>query len=188
MLKKIDNFFIKLQRNIGGIVFLIVFACCLCQVIFRYVIHIGAPWTEEFSRVGLAYMTFLMSALGIRQKAHPSVDFLVKKLPDRIRFAVEIFVELLIGLVGAILLFYGWQFLLRTLNDLSTTYHYSKAWWYWPIPVSGAIMVVYAIRNVCYLVISIIKNQDVTGGILSDGDEENVQPLDLDENKEDNDL
>lgn len=188
MFKKFDELCIKIQRNIGGVIFLVIFTCCLLQVIFRFVLtSVSAPWTEEFSRVGLAYMTFLMAALGIRTNEHCSVDFLMRKLPDRWRFAVKIFTELLIMLVGIILTVYGWQFLMRSLNDLATTYHYSKAWWYWPIPVSGVVMLIYSVRNIYYLILSIIKNEDVTG--FAPKEDENLTPIDLDEaDKEDDEL
>ena len=162
MLKKIDDFLIKVQKNFGGLVMLIILVCCLLQVILRY-LKIASPWTEEFSRVGIAYLTFLMAALGVRLNAHPSVDFLVRKLPDRLRYALKIFSELLIVLVGVIFIVYGWQYFLRTMGDHATTYHYAKAWWYWPIPVSGVITVAYSLRNIVFLIISIIKNEDCTG-------------------------
>lgn len=188
MLKKFDKLMIKLQSNVGGVIFLIVFVCCLLQVVFRFIIHIGTPWTEEFSRVGLAYMTFLMSALGIRQNAHPSVNFLIDKLPNRARFSMGVLIQLLICLVGVVLTYYGWQYLMREVSDLATTYHYSKAWWYWPIPASGVIMIIYSIRNIVFLIKSIIKNEDVTDMHVQT-ELDTVEKLDVDDKeKEDDDL
>ncbi len=162
MLKKIDELFIKIQKNFGGFIMLVVLICCTLQVIFRTA-NVAAPWTEEFSRVGLAYMTFLMSALGVRLNAHPSVDVLVRRFPRRVRFTIDIVIQILIGLVGFIFMFYGWKYFRITMKDRATTYHYVKAWWYWPIPVSGVITIIYAVRNIIYLVISIIRNEDCTG-------------------------
>lgn len=169
MLKKLDEFFIKVQRNFGGLVMLIVLVCCFLQVVFRSA-GIASPWTEEFSRVGIAYMTFLMAALGVRLNAHPSVDFLVKKLPLRARFALKILIELLIVLVGLILLYYGHLYFKRTLTDHATTYHYAKAWWYWPIPFSGVVTILYSVRNIVMLVRSIIEGRNLTGFIPSEAD------------------
>ncbi|MEA5152602.1 MAG: TRAP transporter small permease [Oscillospiraceae bacterium] len=170
MLKKTGELLIKIQKNFGGFVMLVILVCCLLQVMFR-MLNLASPWTEEFSRVGIAYLTFLMAALGVRLNAHPSVDFLVRRLPKRLRFSLKIFTELLIVLVGLIFVVYGWQYFLRTMGDHATTYHYAKAWWYWPIPVSGVVTVIYSVRNIIYLVISIIRNEDCTGFIPSEAEQ-----------------
>lgn len=170
MLKKIDDFLIKFQKNFGGIIMLIMLVCCFLQIIFRE-LGIASPWTEEFSRVGIAYITFLMAAFGVRINAHPSVDFFVRRLPNRVRWAIKILTELLIALVGLILLYYGWQYFQRTMTDHSTTYHYAKSWWYWPIPASGAITIIYSLRNIIALVNSIVRNEDLTGFAPSELDE-----------------
>lgn len=164
---KIDEFLIKIQRNFGGLIMLIVLFCCVMQVVLR-MINIAAPWTEEFSRVGLAYITFLMAAFGVRLNAHPSVDFLVKKLPKRVKFSLKILTELLIIVVGLIFIYYGGLYFQRTMTDHSTTYHYAKSWWYWPIPFSGLVTILYCFRNIWHLLLSIKRNEDVTGFIPTD--------------------
>lgn len=169
MLKRIDELFIKIQRNFGGFVMLVMLVCCTLQVLLRLV-NVPAAWTEEFSRVAIAYLTFLMSALGVRLNSHPSVDFLVRKLPNRARWTLKILTELLIVLMGLILTYYGWLYFQRTMTDHSTTYHYAKAWWYWPIPFSGVVTIIYCVRNIIQLVMSIIKNEDLTGFQLTEAD------------------
>ncbi len=164
MLKKIDRFFITVQKHIGGILFCAIFFFCIAQVTCRYLLHISSPWTEELARVGMVYMTFLAAAFGIRLNSHPSVDFLVKRFPLRMRMVLAILMELLIIGVGVILMVYGWQYVLRTANDLSTTYHYPKSVWYAPIPVSGVIMAIYSIRNIYLYALSFAGNRDLTGG------------------------
>lgn len=162
MLKKIDSFFITVQKHVGGFLFCAIFFCCIIQVLCRYLLHVSSPWTEEFARVGMVYMTFLAAAYGIRLKAHPSVDFLVKKLPLRPRMALAIVMELLIIGVGFVLIIYGWEYVMRTANDLSTTYHYPKSLWYIPIPVSGVIMTVYSARNIYLYALSLAGNKDLS--------------------------
>ena len=173
MLKKIDDFFIRVQKHIGGVLFCAIFFFCLAQVACRYVLHISSPWTEELARVGMVYMTFFAAAYGIRMNTHPSVDFLVKKFPLRARMILAVIMELLIIGVGLILVIYGWKYVERTASDLSTTYHYPKSVWYIPIPVSGVIMVIYSVRNICLYLMSFAGNRDLTfGGMKQTGGEE----------------
>jgi len=170
MLKKIDHFFIVLQKHLGGIIFVVIFACCVLQVVFRYVLRMSSPWTEEFARVGMVYMTFLMAAYGIRTKEHPSVDFLVLKFPLRVRKALAFVMELLIIFTAVYLTIYGYQYVCRTVNDLSTTYHYPKAVWYFPIPVSGVIMLIYSVRNLVKNAQAFIRNEECDDEDVQKGD------------------
>lgn len=115
-------------------------------------------------------MTFLMAAYGIRTKEHPSVDFLVLKFPLRVRKALAFVMELLIIFTAVYLTIYGYQYVCRTVNDLSTTYHYPKAVWYFPIPVSGVIMLIYSVRNLVKIAQAFIRNEECDDEDVQKGD------------------
>jgi len=50
------------------------------QVLFRYVLKIPVPWTEELARILFILSMFLGIAIAIREKEHIIVNFLFKKL------------------------------------------------------------------------------------------------------------
>ncbi|NLV58385.1 MAG: TRAP transporter small permease [Clostridiales bacterium] len=161
-LRKMDRAFINLQNNVCAIIFFIIFFLCLLQILFRNVIYVRAPWTEEFARVGLIYLTFFGAAIGIRMRAHPSADFITKHLSLRVRMLVGIVGELLVIAMSLVFVISGYQYVLRMVNDHSTTYYYSKSVWYYCIPISGLIMTGYGVRSIIYQVLSIIKKEDLT--------------------------
>ncbi len=160
-LKRFDRHFISLQNTVCSTIFFAIFIFCLLQIVFRNIVYVRAPWTEEFARVGLIYLTFFGAAIGIRTQAHPSADFLTKKLSLRVRMAMGIVAECLVILMSLMFLIYGFKYCQWTVNDHSTTYYYSKSVWYYCIPISGFIMSCYNIRNIVYQVLSIIKNEDL---------------------------
>lgn len=164
MLKKIDKVLILIQENICAMIFLFIFVMCLLQIFFRNIVYLPVPWTEEFARVGLIYLTFFGAAVGLRNMAHPSVDFFTKKLPLRPRKIMDIVAELLVMAVSVVFIVYGGQYVLRMVNDHSTTYYYSKSTWYYAIPVAGMLMTVYGIRNVCYDILAIVTNREIAEG------------------------
>lgn len=47
-MKKIE----KILESITAVILLVMLICCLLQVLFRFVLHISAPFTEEFARMG----------------------------------------------------------------------------------------------------------------------------------------
>ena len=55
-MKKIE----KVLSVISGLFLVAMFVLCLLQVIFRFVLHISAPFTEEFARMSYIWMVFLM--------------------------------------------------------------------------------------------------------------------------------
>ena len=54
-MKKIE----KILESITAVILLVMLICCLLQVLFRFVLHISAPFTEEFARMGYIWMVFL---------------------------------------------------------------------------------------------------------------------------------
>lgn len=162
--KKIDKLMIVLQENLCAALFLFLFIMCLLQIVFRNFFGLPAPWTEEFARVGLIYLTFFGAAIGLRNRAHPSVDFLVSKLPLRIGKALDIIAELLVMSVSLVFVIYGSKYIIRMWNDHSTVYYYSKSFWYFGMPLAGFLMIIYGIRNVFLDIESIVINKDLTEG------------------------
>ncbi len=160
-LKKADKILIRIQDNICAVLFMIVFVLCLLQIFFRNIVYVPVPWTEEFARVGLMYLTFFGAAVGLRTKAHPAVDFLTSKLPLRPRMIVAFLAELLIMAVSLVFVIYGWKYVKWMFNDHSTTYYYSKSTWFFGLPIAGLIMTIYGIRNLVIIVASFIKNRDL---------------------------
>jgi TRAP-type C4-dicarboxylate transport system permease small subunit len=53
------------------------------QVLFRYVLKIPVPWTEELARILFILSMFLGIAIAIREREHIVVNFLFKKLNPR---------------------------------------------------------------------------------------------------------
>jgi TRAP-type C4-dicarboxylate transport system permease small subunit len=55
------------------------------QVLFRYVLKISVPWTEELARILFIMTMFLGIAIAIREDEHIVVDFLFKKMNRRLQ-------------------------------------------------------------------------------------------------------
>ena len=60
------------------------------QVLFRYVLQISVPWTEELARILFIITMFLGIAIAIREEEHIVVDFLFKKMSPRAQAAGQI--------------------------------------------------------------------------------------------------
>lgn len=73
------------------------------QVIFRFVIKASLPWSEEFSRYLLVYITYFGCAYGIKTGAHLGVEAFVLILPKTVQKAINVLVQIG-GLVVCVLI------------------------------------------------------------------------------------
>lgn len=76
--------------------FALLLILAVTQVVFRYVLMIPLPWTEELARFTLVWVTFLGAASVTRRKLHLAVDILISKLKPGKARALSIFFNLLI--------------------------------------------------------------------------------------------
>ncbi len=101
------------------------------QVLFRYVLRIPVPWTEELARILFTQSMFLAIALAIREKNHIIIDFLFKKLSlrsqaiGRIVFDIAILLLLFLLANGTILMAQiTWNSYMIALSWVRTAYLY----------------------------------------------------------------
>jgi TRAP-type C4-dicarboxylate transport system permease small subunit len=63
------------------------------QVIFRYTLQFSAPWTEEVARYLYVYLTFIGSAIVMKEGNHIVIDLLLNRLPLPIRRWVGVLIQ-----------------------------------------------------------------------------------------------
>lgn len=83
-MKKIE----KALENVTAFILLFMLVCCLLQVLFRFVLRISAPFTEEFARMGYIWMVFLSLPVLEAKNEQLKVTFFFDKFPLKIRVAL----------------------------------------------------------------------------------------------------
>lgn len=118
------------------------------QVLARFVLKVPLPWTEEVTRIAFVYSIFVGAAIGVRERAHLNVDFLLVLLPERLRRVLQLVTQALVGVLLAAIVWLGVRYVqaagVQTTPVLLIPFRYV----YLVIPVSGALMLVYLIANV----------------------------------------
>jgi TRAP-type C4-dicarboxylate transport system permease small subunit len=77
--------------------FIFMLLCAIMQVLFRYVLQISVPWTEEAARFSLIFVTFWAAATALREKEHISIPTIFEKIPRKPRLLVQMVFIVAIG-------------------------------------------------------------------------------------------
>ena len=101
----------KIIDYVTTTIFLGMTVAAILQVLFRFVLQISVPWTEEFARIFYIYVIFLGTILIESENNQIKTSFLIDKLSYKPRFIVQVvlnvfsMVFLCCLFVGAILMF-----------------------------------------------------------------------------------
>ena len=118
------------------------------QIFTRFVLNHPSSWTEEFSTFLLMWVGLLGAAVAVNRTAHLGVDFLVLKLPTRLRIAGELIVYLLVGAFAVMVMVIGGiELVQKTLvtNQTSPALNWKMGYVYLCLPVSGFFITVYSV-------------------------------------------
>lgn len=117
------------------------------QVLGRYVPFIPRPlWTEEVSRLLLAWMVFLGAAVVLRRSEHFVIDLLPRRVEERFGRALQLVVLVLVAAVSVVILVGGVLMAQGGLSRVSTASGLHRAWAFAALPAGGLFMVVFAVE------------------------------------------
>lgn len=120
-------------------------------VFVRFVPVASMGWADEIIEFGFIWMVFFGSAVLWRERTHFRVDFIPLWLAGKTAGRVlELFLNFLSLVFLAVLSGEGWQLAMRA-TDESPILAWPKTLWYIVVPISGAIMLGYTIRDIWLL-------------------------------------
>ena len=113
----------------------------LTGVWYRYVIQRALPWYDEFAEFLLVWLTFYGSVLASYRQAHIGFETLVEYVPVAVQRILAVVAEVIVLLVQAALLYYGWVLVRAASFDIAVSVPSVRlSWIYSAIPISGALM------------------------------------------------
>ena len=106
-------------------------------------------WGEELARYCMFYMMMLGAAIALQRDTHPSLTFLTDFARGAWRFAIAVWVELVVLAAIALLFYSGWEMMTeaRRARTASLRIYFSRV--YFAVPLGCLLMGVAAIRRLC---------------------------------------
>lgn len=152
----------QIDRVVGGAMRGLCICCIICllilltgNVVFRFFPIMSMGWYDEIVELLFAWLVFIGAAALWRDKSHFRVDWIYSKLESRFGGT---FVCILIDLLSLFFLFVmTHQGLRLTLLANATTpiLNLPKRITYVDIPIAGAIMILYCIRDIVRHILSL---------------------------------
>ena len=124
-----------------------IFAIIVTTVITRYGFNYVLSWSEEVPRYLLIWISFLGAAICVDLKDHIAFDWLYQRFPGPLRAVVRLFINAAIFAFGWIMLLYGIRFVEAFGGDLMESIPFTNVWYYTALPVSGALIMLYSLRD-----------------------------------------
>ena len=133
----------QIVKLIGFVQLSIMTVIIILQVFYRYVLGSSLSWSEECARYLFIWIVMLGASMGVKEKSHVAVTLFKDWLPFRIRTGVDILFTIMIGVMAAVMIIYGWSITQTVSIQLSPAIRISMFWVYLAIPVSGLLMMVH---------------------------------------------
>jgi TRAP-type C4-dicarboxylate transport system permease small subunit len=143
---KVLNFVEKILELIctvfvGAIVLVLFYA-----VVMRYVFHLPPAWSIEASRFMFLWLVMFGAALVTRENSHIEIDFIVNRLPPKVRFVWVNLLRLVMLAFCGVLIYYGVKILPIVGQANTPTLEMSMGWLYASVPTGGFLMGVYILE------------------------------------------
>ena len=118
-------------------------------VFTRYVLNSAASWPEPLAVLLTIVVTFIGAAAGYRLNLHMNVGYFADKLPETGRRLLELAVQLLMALIAIFMIVWGSRLVEVTWhNTIADFPALSVGVTYLPIPLGGAILLLFVIEHV----------------------------------------
>ena len=124
-----------------------IFVIIVVTVITRYGFNYVLSWSEEVPRYLLIWISFLGAAVCVDLKDHIAFDYLYKRFATPVRATVQLLINAAIFGFGSIMLIYGIRFVQAFGGDFMESIPFTNVWYYTALPVSGALIMLYSLRD-----------------------------------------
>jgi C4-dicarboxylate transporter, DctQ subunit len=132
------------QISMGG---LVVFGAAMSvivmlQIVFRFLIHIPFPWSEEIARYLMIWTGMLGSFVALRQGRHIGVTLFIERLPAQWAAKVTLFVQIATIAFLLVVAKYGFALAIFNTTQRSPAMQIPMLYPYLAIPVGAALMII----------------------------------------------
>lgn len=144
---KLNDFIVYIARFSAVTAFIVMVISSSLQIIFRFVLNVPLPWSEELSRYAFVWSTTLGISVFMRGRKHSSVDLLEIFLPEKWRKWTLALADILCEVFFFVMIIGGIKMVAVTMDQISPALSIPMGFMYLSVPLSGAVMVLMSAEN-----------------------------------------
>jgi len=157
ILDKIANF----QLFVASLLFFIIFLVNMLEIVSRSAFNRSFLWVSDFSVICVVWMTCLAMAACIHLKEHLFMDFLAKKLPEKLRQGLNVIISFTMFAFFVMLFFTGIRTAMTKTSLIFPSIQWSVAWSFSALPVFAFFAAVFMVPRLSDL----LKGKDPREGV-----------------------
>ncbi len=139
---KFSKFLASFENGLSVLIVCVICCSVFFQVLSRFIFKVPLSWTEEVSRFGLIWLTFIAASVALRDDGHFTVDVISHKLSLENKKTYQIGI-MLITLAYLIVIFYtGLELVPVAHMQESPALDLHMSYVYLSIPCGAALMIV----------------------------------------------
>ena len=119
----------------------------MLQVIFRYILSLPFPESQELAVYAMVYVVTFGSSIAVYRKSHVAVTLIVEKFPAALGLLMRLTAYVAMAAFFALLIKYGWDISLRAMSQRSPSTGIPVGYVMLSIPVSSVISLLYVIEQ-----------------------------------------
>ena len=147
-LEKLTDRFWKVLSNLVLLCFSSMLVIMVLQVLFRYVLKISVPWTDEAARSLFIWEIFLGCALAQRGRNHIRITIFIDRLQLRTRKWVELGIDIFNSLILIVILIGSVQMMWKTYGILLSAIPVSFTYVYLSLTIGAGIMLLLSLKKI----------------------------------------
>ncbi len=152
LIQNLSNGAWHLARFICLLSMMILAPVIFANVISRYIFDYSLAWSSEVGRYSFLWLTFMGTAVALRDGSHAKIDLITDKLPLKLKKAVALFAYMIIIILSFVLIITGSKQVV-SVWDVHAAYmqFLSMGWMYMSIPLLGILMLIFSIEKLMYI-------------------------------------
>lgn len=157
-MKTFFNYLDKILTYICILFLVIIILFTIARVVDRYLIRLPVRGFQEITILAFTWGIFLGSALAVRRRSHFKINIWPEE--SSINIIPDAISKVIILVLGFIFLFQGYDMAVSSLTRFSRELGLSRAIFIAPIPIMGALIILFFIEDMADNIKNYISNRN----------------------------
>jgi TRAP-type C4-dicarboxylate transport system permease small subunit len=147
MMKRILDLMDRGLKILLFLILMVMVATVAANVFGRFLLGVSIQWGEEVAKIMLTYLTFFGAAFAMRDNSHYSFDFIIQKLPGRMKSFFRVSRWMIIIVISVLLFYWSAEVTLKIRDWIMPSTGISRSLVYGAAPAGIFLLTIYSVNH-----------------------------------------